>query len=147
MVTSDSGEGYITADSNKGDRNNLDPWNGGNKLVQAVAAANPNTIVVVYSVGPIILETILNAPGVRAIVWASLPSSESRNALVDILYSDTSPSGKLPYTIARSGSDYPTIIVTSPSDDFTEGLYINYRHFDANNIEPRYEFGFGLCKY
>ncbi|KIM94749.1 carbohydrate-binding module family 6 protein [Oidiodendron maius Zn] len=136
VVTSDSGEGS--------DRSSLDPDNGGNELVQAVAAANPNTIVVVHSVGPIILETILDAPGVRAVVWAGLPSSESGNALVDILYGDTSPSGKLPYTIAQSESDYPAVVITGPSDDFAEGLYIDYRHFDTNNIEPRYEFGFGL---
>lgn len=145
VITSDSGEGYITVEGNLGDRNNLDPWHSGNELVQAVAAANNNTIVVVQSVGPVILESILALDGVKAIVWAGLGSQESGNALVDILYGSTSPSGKLVYTIAKSATDYGTS-VSSGDDSYPEGLYIDYRHFDEADITPRYEFGFGLCK-
>ncbi|KAI0508883.1 glycoside hydrolase family 3 protein [Xylaria bambusicola] len=143
FITSDAGEGYITVEGNAGDRNNLDPWHSGNDLVKAVAAINKNVIVVVHSVGPIILETILAQPNVKAIVWAGLPSQENGNALVDILYGDTAPSGKLPYTIAKSASDYGTSI-SRGNDNFGEGLFIDYRHFDKANIAPRYEFGFGL---
>ncbi|GAB1318409.1 glycoside hydrolase 3 [Madurella fahalii] len=143
VITADSGEGYITVEGNAGDRVNLDPWHNGNQLVQAVANANKNVIVVVHSVGPIILETILNTPGVRAIVWAGLPSAENGNALVDILYGLTSPSGKLVYTIGKRESDYGTAVVRG-DDNYREGLFIDYRHFDQSNIEPRYEFGFGL---
>ncbi|KAG8160837.1 hypothetical protein KVR01_009101 [Diaporthe batatas] len=143
VITSDSGEGYITVEGNAGDRNNLDPWHNGNALVQAVAAANKNTIVVVQSVGPVILESILALDGVKAVVWAGLGSQESGNALVDILYGSTNPNGKLPYTIAKSATDYGTS-VTSGDDSFPEGLYIDYRHFDQANIAPRYEFGYGL---
>ncbi|KAG7288336.1 glycoside hydrolase 3 [Staphylotrichum longicolle] len=143
VITANSGEGYITVEGNVGDRQNLDPWHNGNQLVQAVAAANKNTIVVVHSTGPIILETILATPGVRAVVWAGLPSQENGNALVDILYGLTSPSGKLVYTIAKRPEDYGTSIVRG-DDTYPEGLFIDYRHFDKANIEPRYEFGFGL---
>lgn len=146
VITSDSGEEYITVEGNVGDRNDLDPWHSGNQLVQAVAAANNNTIVVVQSVGPVILETILALPGVKAVVWAGLGSQENGNALVDILYGSTSPSGKLPYTIAKATTDYPSMVVGG-DDSFPEGLYIDYRHFDQANITPRYEFGFGLCKF
>lgn len=113
--------------------------------MKAVAAVNKKTIVVVHSVGPIILETILAQPNVVAVVWAGLPGQESGNALADILYGSTSPSGKLPYTIAKQPSDYPSTWVTG-DDNFSEGLFIDYRHFDQNNISPRYEFGYGLCK-
>lgn len=146
FITSDSGEGYITVENHAGDRNNLDPWHNGNDLAKAVAAASDNVIVVVHSVGPVILETILAQPNVKAIVWAGLPSQENGNALVDILYGDTSPSGKLPYTIAKSATDYGTS-VSSGNDDYREGLYVDYRHFDQADIEPRYEFGYGLCKF
>lgn len=61
-----------------------------------MAAANKNTIVVVQSVGPVILENILALDGVKAVVWAGLGSQESGNALVDVLYGSTNPSGKLP---------------------------------------------------
>lgn len=145
FITADSGEGYIEVEQNAGDRNNLDPWHNGNDLVKAVAAANENVIVVVHSVGPIILETILAQPSVKAIVWAGLPSQENGNALVDVLYGDTNPSGKLPYTIAKTPADYGTSISTG-GDNYKEGLFIDYRHFDKAAIAPRYEFGFGLCK-
>jgi beta-glucosidase len=143
FITADSGEGYITVENNAGDRVNLDPWHNGNELVAAVAGASSNVVVVAHSVGPIILERILALPSVKAVVWAGLPSQESGNALVDVLYGDTNPSGKLPYTIAKSASDYGTKVV-SGNDNFAEGLYIDYRHFDQAGIAPRYEFGFGL---
>ncbi|KAK3353923.1 glycoside hydrolase superfamily [Lasiosphaeria hispida] len=143
FITASSGEGYITTESVAGDRPNLDPWHNGNQLVQAVAQANQNVVVVVHSTGPIVLETIQALPGVKAIVWAGLPSQENGNALVDVLYGLVSPSGKLPYTIGKSQSDYGTKVSTG-NDNFAEGLYIDYRHFDNQKIAPRYEFGFGL---
>ncbi|KAF2218746.1 glycoside hydrolase superfamily [Elsinoe ampelina] len=143
FITADSGEEYITVEGNKGDRNNLDPWHSGNQLVQAVARVNKNTIVVVHSVGPIILETILAQPNVTAVVWAGLPGQESGNGLADVLYGLISPSGKLPYTIAKSPNDYG-VSIQNGDDSFSEGLFVDYRHFDAANIAPRYEFGFGL---
>ncbi|PQE04344.1 beta-glucosidase L protein [Rutstroemia sp. NJR-2017a BBW] len=143
FINSDSGEGYITVEGVAGDRVNLDPWHNGNALVSAIAAVNKKTIVVIHSVGPLILESILALPSVVAVVWASLPGQESGSALVDILYGSVSPSGKLPYTIAKSLSDYPGKIA-SGDDNYSEGLFIDYRWFDKQGIAPRYEFGYGL---
>lgn len=100
--------------------------------------------MVVHSVGPVILETILAQPSVKGIVWAGLPGQESGNALTDILYGATSPSGKLPYTIARQRTDYGAGWINAQSDPFSEGIFVDYRHFDEQGIKPRYEFGFGL---
>jgi beta-glucosidase len=146
FINSDSGEGYITVEGNAGDRKNLDAWHNGNDLVKAVAQANKKTIVVVHSVGPLILEPWVDNENVVAVVWAGIPGQESGNGLVDILYGSTSPSGKLPYTIAKQASDYGTNVVGGGEDSFSEGLFIDYRRFDQNKITPRYEFGFGLCK-
>lgn len=146
VITADSGEGYITVEGNAGDRNDLNAWHNGTGLVQAVAAVNSNVIVVVHSVGAIILEQIVALPQVKAIVWAGLPSQENGNALVDILWGSVSPSGKLVYTIAKSASDYNTKI-SSGDDNYSEGLFTDYKHFDDAGITPRYEFGFGLCKF
>ena len=88
-------------------RNNLTLWLSGDALVQAVAARNNNTIVVINSVGPIILESWVDHPNVTAVVWAGLGGTEIGNALVDVVYGAKNPSGRLPYTIARSPSDYP----------------------------------------
>jgi len=145
FITADSGEEYIVVEKNTGDRNDLEAWHSGADLVKAVAGVNKNTIVVVNTVGPILLEAFADLPNVKAIVWAGLPGEEAGNALVDVLYGSVSPSGKLPYTIAKSAADYGTMIQTG-SDTFSEGVFIDYRHFDKSNIAPRYEFGFGLCE-
>ncbi|KAI0289895.1 glycoside hydrolase superfamily [Multifurca ochricompacta] len=155
--------------------NNLTAWHNGDALVKAVAAQNKNTIVVVNSVGPVIVDPWIDHPNVTAVVWAGLAGTEAGNALVDILYGDVNPSGRLPYTIAKSPSDYSAQLATGGTGNqilditYTEGcvspstanprnsrwlprlglyffnrLFIDYRHFDAANIVPRFEFGFGL---
>lgn len=145
-ITAVSGEQYLPTgvEGIISDRIDFDPSHNGNALVKAVSEVNENVVVVVHTVGPLVLESILSNPSVKAIVWAGLPSSESGNALVDVLWGDVSPSGKLVYSIATQAADYGTPISISGTDDFPEGLYIDYRHFDKENIEPRYEFGFGL---
>lgn len=145
FITADSGEEYVTVEGHKGDRNNLDAWHNGEALVKAVANVNKNTIVVVHSTGPILMEGFADLANVKAIVWAGLPGQEAGSALADVLYGDVSPSGKMPYSIAKKASDYGTTI-QSNTDNFGEGLYIDYRAFDKKSIVLRYEFGFGLCK-
>jgi hypothetical protein len=108
----------------------LTAWNNGDALVLAVAANNSNTIVVVNSVGPLILEPWIDHPNVTAVVWAGLGGTETGNALVDVLYGDVSPSGRLPYTIAKSPDDYPAQVETGGTTDeilnftYTEGCVL-----------------------
>lgn len=149
FVNADSGEGYISIDGNEGDRNNLTLWHDGETLINNVAANCNNTVVIIHSPGAVLLEAFVNHPNVTAILLAGMPGSESGNALVDILYGAVNPSGKLPFTIGKTREDYGTDIMYEPNgpipqEDFTEGLFIDYRHFDKAGIEPRYEFGFGL---
>ncbi|KAH9178871.1 glycoside hydrolase family 3 C-terminal domain-containing protein [Lactarius sanguifluus] len=100
----------------------------------------------VHSVVRLILELWIDHLNVTAVIWAGLEGAETGNALVDILYSAVNPSGRLPYTIAKSPSIYSAQLVTGGTDDeivnITGPTY--YRYFDAVNIAPRYEFGFGL---
>ncbi|KDQ52333.1 glycoside hydrolase family 3 protein [Jaapia argillacea MUCL 33604] len=150
FVNADSGEGYITVAGNYGDRNNLTAWHGGDQLILAVASANNNTIVVTHSVGPLIIEPWVDHPNVTAILWAGIAGQEVGNAIADVLFGDWNPSGRLPYTIAKNASDYPSepIHGGGPTSilkiDYSEGLFVDYRWFDAMNITPRYEFGYGL---
>ncbi|GLB44238.1 putative glycoside hydrolase family 3 protein [Lyophyllum shimeji] len=150
FINSDSGEEYITVDGNQGDRKNLTAWHGGDNLVKAVAAQNKNTIVIVHSVGPLIVEPWIEHANVTAVLWAGAPGQEAGNSITDVLYGVYNPSGRLPYTIAKRVSDYSAQLVLGggPQDilsiPYTEGLEIDYRHFDAKNITPRFEFGFGL---
>ncbi|KAJ8702868.1 hypothetical protein PTI98_001542 [Pleurotus ostreatus] len=149
FIAANSGEGYITVEGNAGDRNDLKAWHSGDALVARVAGANANTIVVVNSVGPIEVEAWINHPNVTAVVWSGLPGQEAGNALVDVLYGAYNPSGRLPYTIGKSINDYSAKVIYNSNANilpipYSEGLFIDYRHFDQANIAPRFEFGFGL---
>ncbi|EMD60394.1 hypothetical protein GGP41_000720 [Bipolaris sorokiniana] len=151
FVNADSGEGYITVDNNMGDRNNLTVWGNGDVLVKNVSALCNNTIVVIHSVGPVIVDAWKENANVTAILWAGLPGQESGNSIADILYGHHNPGGKLPFTIGSSAEEYgpdiiyePTNGILSPQANFEEGVFIDYRAFDKAGIEPTYEFGFGL---
>ncbi|KAI0080033.1 beta-glucosidase [Panus rudis PR-1116 ss-1] len=150
FVNADSGEGYITVDGNEGDRKNLTLWQNAENLINAVASGNNNTIVVVNSVGPAIVESWIDNPNVTAVLWAGLSGQEAGNSITDVLYGAFNPTGRLPYTIAKRLSDYSAQLVTGGRAQdildipYTEALNIDYRHFDAAGIEPRFEFGFGL---
>jgi len=82
---------------------------------------------------------------VTAILWAGVQGQEAGNSLVDILYGTWNPSGRLPFTIARHESDYGTRIQRGEQVvAYSEGLNVDYRWFDANGIDPLFEFGYGL---
>ena len=155
FANSDAGEGFIAWNGIQGDRNSLDLQKGGDKLINSVAKqcgkGQGKTIVVIHAVGPVNMEEWADLPEIKAILLAHLPGQESGNALSDVIFGEVDASGRLPYTIGRSLDDYgpgakvlyyPNGVV--PQADFDEGLYIDYRHFDKYNIEPRYPFGFGL---
>lgn len=108
-----------------------------------MADANKNTIVVIHSVGPILMPWI-DHPNIKAIVWPGLPGQETGNSLADVVFGDVNPSGKLPYTIAKKFDDYLGDIVYELDIEYTEGVNVGYRHFDKNDIDPLYEFGYGL---
>ncbi|KAM5538168.1 hypothetical protein V8D89_008055 [Ganoderma adspersum] len=148
FITADSGEAQYTVEGNAGDRNDLNAWHNGDTIVEQVASVNNNTIVVVNSVGPIIMDAWIENPNVTAVIWAGLPGQEAGNAITDILYGDVNPSGRIPFTIAKNETDYSARVTYTGSGivpiNYTEGISIDYRHFDAANIEPRFEFGFGL---
>ena len=152
FANADAGEGFLWADGVKGDRNDLYLQKGGDKLIASVAErCGGDVVVVIHSVGPVLLERWIDLPKVKAVVLANLPGQESGNALAAVLFGDTNPSGKLPYTIGKTLEDYgpgakvlyiPNGVV--PQQDFAEGLYVDYRHFDKKGIHPRFEFGHGL---
>jgi beta-glucosidase len=122
-------------------------------IVTNVANSCANTIVVVHSAGIRTIESWENHANVTGIIFAHLPGQDTGRALVDILYGDANPSGRLPYTVAKKESDYGSLLEPSepegnyeyfPQSDFSEGVYIDYRAFDKNGIEPQYAFGYGL---
>lgn len=122
------------------------------KLVKTVADRCNRTIVVLHNAGPRVVDAWIEHDNVTAVVFAHLPGQESGHALVSLLYGEANPSGKLPYTLAKNESDYAVLepskpegrFANFPQSNFTEGVYTDYRHFDKEEISPRFEFGFGL---
>lgn len=121
-------------------------------MINNVADFCGNTVVVTHSGG---VNTVpwANNTKIGAILAAHYPGQESGNSIADILWGDVAPSGRLPYTVPRDAGDAgpPVVNLTGPVDDplawqadFEEGQLIDYRHYDAEGIEPLYEFGFGL---
>ncbi|KAK2610287.1 hypothetical protein N8I77_003734 [Diaporthe amygdali] len=144
---------FINAMATEGwDRDGLhDDFSDG--LVLNVASKCANTIVVIHAAGIRLVDQWIEHPNVTASIIAHLPGQDIGESLVSLLFGEISPSGKLPYTLARNESDYGDLYEPCkpaskddhfPQCNYTEGVYIDYRYFDAKNIEPRFEFGFGL---
>jgi beta-glucosidase len=115
-------------------------------LISAVAKANPNTVVVLNTGGPVLMPWLNQ---VKAVVEAWYPGQQDGNAAAAVLFGDVNPAGKLPQTFPVSERDLPT---TTPAQypgvkghtTYSEGLNVGYRWFDARDIEPLFPFGFGL---
>jgi beta-glucosidase len=122
-------------------------------LILNIASKCANTIVVIHNAGIRLVDAFIDHENVTAVIFAHLPGQDSGRALAAILYGDVSPSGKLPYTVAKNATDYNGLAYPTrpkppyrffPQDNFQEGVYIDYRAFDRADVEPRFEFGFGL---
>jgi beta-glucosidase len=129
------------------DRKDLSLPFGEQVLVDAVTAANPNTIVVVIGGAPYDINKI--KANNHTIVWSWYNGSENGNALADVLTGKINPSGKLPFTFPVSLSESPAHALNAyPGENLTvnykEGILVGYRWFDTKNIEPLYSFGYGL---
>ncbi|QYZ68717.1 beta-glucosidase [Neotabrizicola shimadae] len=117
-------------------------------LVAAVLKANPNTVVVLQTGGPVEMPWIGQA---RAVLQAWYPGQECGNAIADVLFGDAEPGGRLAQTFPVRWQDNPTHSqdpLVYPGLDghvrYDEGLFIGYRHYDRQNILPLFPFGHGL---
>ncbi len=117
-------------------------------LVAAIAAANPHTIVVIESGGPILMPWLGQ---VNAVLEAWYPGQNGGAAIADLLFGVTSPSGKLPLTFPASDSQLPRPVTPQPPDgstpfsvNYSEGFNVGYKWFDSNGLTPLFPFGFGL---
>ncbi len=116
------------------------------RLVNAVAGANPNTIVVLNTAGPVLTPW---RDRVRAIVEAWFPGEEAGSALARVLFGDADPGGRLPATFPRSEGDLPAAgdRQAYPGDltvKYKEGVMVGYRWFDQRSLAPAFPFGYGL---
>ncbi|WEL21786.1 glycoside hydrolase family 3 C-terminal domain-containing protein [Halorhabdus sp. BNX81] len=116
------------------------------RLVAAVADVADRTVVVCNTAGAIRMPW---ADDVDAVVEMWYPGQEDGHATAAVLFGDSDPSGRLPVTFGRRLDDYPA----STEDrypgvgleaEYDEGVFVGYRHFDAEGIEPQFAFGHGL---
>lgn len=120
-------------------------------LITTVANQCKKTVVVFHNAGPRVVGGFIDHPNVTGLIFAHLPGQSTGDALVSLLWGDSNPSGKLPYTVAKQESDYGDLLdpvpangSKSPQTDFPHGIYLDYKYFEKSHIEPMYEFGFGL---
>ncbi len=125
------------------------PLNGTDEdgLVRAVAAAQQRTVVVLETGGPVLTPWRDEVP---ALVEAWYPGQEGGAALARVLFGDVDPGGRLPATFPASEDQLPT--AGDPSrypgvaeeEQYSEGLFVGYRHYDAQHLTPAYPFGAGM---
>jgi beta-glucosidase len=128
-----------------GDPTNID-LGADNQLISAVAAANPHTIVVLNTGSAVTMPWI---DSVKGVLEAWYPGQNDGTAIASVLFGDTNPSGHLPVTFPKSLSDVPANTKaqwpgTNSTVQYSEGVNVGYRHYDANNITPLFPFGHGL---
>ncbi|CAM3101115.1 beta-glucosidase [Rariglobus hedericola] len=127
------------------DRATLTLPDGQDALIEAVAAANTNTVVVLNGATAMAMPWL---DRVRAVLHAYYPGQEGGAALARILCGDVSPSGRLPITLPRRLEDVAGMAFY-PGDErhmvFGEGVFVGYRHFvSQQRVTPLFPFGYGL---
>ena len=120
------------------------------KLIDEVAAVNPNTIVVLNTSQPVALPWVDKVKAVLEMWW---PGDEGGWSTANLLLGKTSPAGRLPVTWGKSLADYPATDPKHPERShkgvdgkttYSEGVNVGYRWFDKENITPLFAFGHGL---
>ena len=117
-----------------------------NELISAVAAANRHTVVVVDAGAPVTMPWLGR---VAAVVDAWYPGESNGTALASVLYGRTNPSGHLPVTFPQDLSQVPAATPAqfpgvNGTVEYSEGLNVGYRWYDARSITPLFPFGYGL---
>lgn len=128
------------------DRGNLSLPYPQDDLIEAVAAVQPNTIVVLHGPGPVLMPW---ASKVKGIIFAFFPGQESGNALANVLFGAFNPSAKLPVSFPVNENDWFSGNATEyPGVNgvmlYSEKLLVGYKWYDAKSIEPLWPFGHGL---
>ncbi|MCI6958149.1 MAG: glycoside hydrolase family 3 C-terminal domain-containing protein [Candidatus Faecousia sp.] len=115
-----------------------------NKLIEAVAQANPNTVVVLHNGSPVEMPWL---PRVKAVLEAYLGGQAVGIATVRVLYGDVNPSGHLAETFPVKLSDNPSYLFYGGEGneaDYREGVFVGYRYYDRKEMEVLFPFGHGL---
>lgn len=126
------------------DRDTLAMPENQNVLIEAVAAVNPNTLVVLHGGAPMLTEWI---DKVKAVLCVYLGGQGVGKATVELLYGEKNPSGKLAETWPKKLSDNPSFLNFPGVEgvvDYAEGVFIGYRYYDKKEMDVLFPFGHGL---
>ncbi len=124
------------------DRDDLRMPEGHLRMIEAAAEANENTAVVLLCGAPVECPW---ADSVKAVLYPGLPGESGAEAIVNILYGDAAPSGKLAETWPLRYEDAVTSGYYGTTDaEYREGIYVGYRYYDKAEKEVRWPFGHGL---
>jgi beta-glucosidase len=120
---------------------------GQNELIRQISAVNKHVIVVLTAGGNVDMTRWFD--DVPAILHAWYPGQEGGAALAQILFGDYSPSGKLPVSLERRWEDNAACHSYYPKKgenrvQYSEGIFLGYRHFDRSPTKPLFAFGYGL---
>ncbi|MFH0735285.1 MAG: glycoside hydrolase family 3 C-terminal domain-containing protein [bacterium] len=127
------------------DREDLVMPNKQDELIEAVLKANKNTIVVLTSGSPILMNKWIDK--VNTVVQCFFAGQEIGNAIADVILGKFNPSGKLPITYPNKWEDcsaFSSYLKEDGTTNYTDGIYVGYRYFEKNNITPLFPFGYGL---
>ncbi len=126
------------------DRTHLDLPASQNAVIEAVAAANPNTVVVLHNGSPVTMPWL---DRVSAVLEAYLGGQAVGLAAVRVLYGDVNPSGHLAETFPRKLEDNPSYLFyggEADEADYREGVFVGYRYYDRKDMDVLFPFGHGL---
>jgi beta-glucosidase len=130
------------------DRTTLALPDGQDALIAQVVRANPNTVVVLMTGGPVLMPWLGTVP---AVLEAWYPGQQAGTAIAALLFGTANPSGKLPQTFPTSDTAVPASTQdqwpgSNDAQDasFSEGLDVGYRWYDQMHTAPLFPFGFGL---
>ena len=115
-----------------------------NRLIEAVAEANPNTVVVLHNGAPVEMPWIGK---VKAVLEAYLGGQAVGEAAVRVLFGDANPCGHLPETFPLKLEDNPSYLYYVGEGDVTEyreGIFVGYRYYDKKKMDVLFPFGYGL---
>ena len=125
------------------DRDDMKMPAGHLRMIEAVASANPNTVVI------LLCGCAVECPwadNVKGILYMGLPGQAGGEAIADLLYGRVNPSGKLAESWPSTYEDVPSSEVYGKTTDalYQEGVYVGYRYYDKSGTAVRWPFGYGL---
>ena len=127
------------------DRDNIALPGKQDDLINAVAKVNKHVVVVITSGSPVLMSKWIN--NVDGVLETWFAGEEIGNAAADVIMGNYNPSGKLPVTFPERWEDcsaYKTYKAQDSVSEYSDGIFVGYRHFDKNNIAPLFPFGYGL---